>query len=699
LNINAQDRLGVLNTGTEFRFQAGLTVFFPAFNDAESLPLLLERTFGTLQRVAADYEVVVVNDGSRDSTAEVLTELARIYSPHLRVITHAQNQGYGAALRSGFLAATKEYIFYTDGDGQYDPRDLERLLEAATPQCGLVNGYKLVRNDPWHRIALGWVYNRFARWLFRIRLRDIDCDFRLIRRSAFDPAALRSSGGTICLELVRNLELSGTTITELPVRHYPREHGRSQFFRIRSLAVTLMELFQVLMRLVVTPALFGPASSETPNPREPLSSRRVAFIFLCVTLLSVLAYSRALALPFISDDYVQIQLSRDFGPMSGWNALAHNALYRCRATSIILTYWIEQAFGTAPLYYNLASLLLHIINSLLVFALGFWRVVGWRVSALAACFFAVSQRHSEAVIWFAAVPELLVFLFSLTSFLFWILWLDSPRRSFYGGAVLAYLLALLSKESAVAVVPLCVLAVLCHPERPFRRLWAIAPLALIATGYFAMVFLARDTHLHFQDGTFSLQAPFLEVLARSMAGLLWIWGLVALLLFSTRILRPLPRLLPIGLAWMAVTLLPYSFLTYMTIVPSRHTYLASVGLSFIVASGFLAFRNHAAVLKRQWLIPMLASVIVAHQCGYLWTVLHRRYTFRAEPTEQLLKIARETKGTIYANCFPYSTVIAQYAIQIAIEGPSKPVFEVGPEAAKHPEARNFCNAIVEGVRY
>jgi multidrug transporter EmrE-like cation transporter len=214
-----------------------------------------------------------------------------------------------------------------------------------------------------------------------------------------------------------------------------------------------------------------------------------------------------------------------------------------------------------------------------------------------------------------------------------------------------------------------------------------------------MIFLARDSHLHFHDGTFSLQAPFLDVLARSMGGLLWVWGLVALVLFSTKLLRPWPPLVPISLVWMIVTLLPYSFLTYMPRVPSRHTYWASAGLALIVASGFVAFRQRAAISNRRWLILAMATIIVVHQCVYLWTVLHRRYTFRAEPTEQLLKVARETTRPIYANCFPYSTVIAQYAIQIGTEGSSKPGFEVGPDAAKHADARDFCNSIVEGRRY
>lgn len=238
-----------------FRFPSGISLFFPAYNDAPSLPSLLQRTFETLRRVAVDYEVIVVNDGSADDTGKVLEELRQKYAPVLRIVTHERNRGYGAALRSGFAAATKEYIFYTDGDGQYDPAELENLLRAATPATGLVNGYKTQRSDPWHRIAIGWLYNTFARWLFRIRLRDIDCDFRLIRRSALSLNSLRSTGGPICIEMVRSIELSGDPIVEVPVQHYPRRYGRSQFFRVRSLIWTFLQLCEVFLRLVVAPAL------------------------------------------------------------------------------------------------------------------------------------------------------------------------------------------------------------------------------------------------------------------------------------------------------------------------------------------------------------------------------------------------------------------------------------------------------------
>ncbi|MBZ5619756.1 MAG: glycosyltransferase family 2 protein [Acidobacteriia bacterium] len=228
-----------------------LSVFFPAYNDAPSLPRLLRKTFAVLEQCVADYEIIVVNDGSRDKTREVLEHLQREHGPRLRVVTHPENRGYGGALRSGFAASRKEFVFYTDGDGQYDVAEIPRLLELVGPATGLVNGYKLERHDPAHRIWIGRIYNYCARLLFRIRIRDIDCDYRLIRRALLEEIDLTSTSGTICIELVRKLELSGCDVEEVGVHHYPREHGTSQFFRVRSLAITFYQLLRLWVRLVV----------------------------------------------------------------------------------------------------------------------------------------------------------------------------------------------------------------------------------------------------------------------------------------------------------------------------------------------------------------------------------------------------------------------------------------------------------------
>jgi glycosyltransferase involved in cell wall biosynthesis len=228
-----------------------LSVFFPAYNDAPSLPELLRKTFAVLRAHVADYEVIVVNDGSRDETAQVLDALAAEFHPRLRIVTHPENRGYGGALRSGFAAARKDFVFYTDGDAQYDPGELPLLIERAGPSTGLVNGYKLERHDPVHRIWIGNVYNFCARLLFGIRIRDIDCDYRLIRRDLLDKIRLTSTSGTICVELVRKLEMSGCEVAEAGVHHYPRRHGTSQFFRLRSLATTFGQLLKLWIRLVL----------------------------------------------------------------------------------------------------------------------------------------------------------------------------------------------------------------------------------------------------------------------------------------------------------------------------------------------------------------------------------------------------------------------------------------------------------------
>jgi glycosyltransferase involved in cell wall biosynthesis len=226
-----------------------LSVFFPAYNDAPSLPALIDNVFRVLRERVADYEVIVINDGSRDDTGHVLAELEAKYRPHMRVITHESNRGYGGALRSGFGAAGKDFIFYTDGDGQYDVLELPKLLERMSDGVGLVNGYKLERNDPKHRIWIGSAYNAFARFLFKVKIRDIDCDYRLIRRSLLDDIQLRSTSGTICVELVRKLELLPFRVVEVGVHHYPRLHGRSQFFRVRSLLVTLTQLCRLWVQV------------------------------------------------------------------------------------------------------------------------------------------------------------------------------------------------------------------------------------------------------------------------------------------------------------------------------------------------------------------------------------------------------------------------------------------------------------------
>lgn len=227
-----------------------ITAFFPAYNDGGTIPSMVLTALMTLRQVTDDYEIIVVNDGSGDYTAEVLDELASRY-PELRVIHHSQNRGYGGALRTGFAAATKEWLFYTDGDAQYDPRELTVLVNGLREGVDVVNGYKITRSDPISRRTIGRLYHYFVKFTFGFKLRDVDCDFRLIRRSIFDEIALESNTGTICLEMVKKFQDAGYKFAQVPVHHYHRQYGVSQFFNWRRLFRTGWHLLQLWWKLVI----------------------------------------------------------------------------------------------------------------------------------------------------------------------------------------------------------------------------------------------------------------------------------------------------------------------------------------------------------------------------------------------------------------------------------------------------------------
>ena len=228
----------------------GLSVFFPAYNDSGTIASMVIAAVRTAGRLTPDFEVLVIDDGSTDTTAEVADEMARLY-PQVRVIHHSRNRGYGGALKTGFSAATKEVIFYTDGDAQYDAREMARLWEKMTDEVDLVNGYKISRSDPLHRRVVGRIYHHLVRLFFGLKVRDVDCDFRMMRRSIFDRVQLEKASGVICLEMMKKIQDAGFRIAEVPVHHYHRAHGKSQFFNFRRLARTGVDVLRLWLELVV----------------------------------------------------------------------------------------------------------------------------------------------------------------------------------------------------------------------------------------------------------------------------------------------------------------------------------------------------------------------------------------------------------------------------------------------------------------
>ncbi|MGA7733414.1 MAG: glycosyltransferase family 2 protein [Chloroflexia bacterium] len=256
----------------------GISVFFPAYNDAGTIASMVLAALRTCAKLTDDYEVIVVENGSTDYTVEVLEDLANTHD-RLRIFTHREVLGYGGALQKGFKEASKELVFYTDGDAQYDPHELALLYAALRPEVDIVQGYKIARHDPLFRKIIGRTYHWIVKIAFGLPIRDTDCDFRLIRKSALARFDLKSKTGTIPLELVKKLTDSGAVFAEVPVHHYHRVYGRSQFFNFPRLWATGVNLLQLWVELALMPRLTRrkPVKSVKPRSRDAATNPSLAY--------------------------------------------------------------------------------------------------------------------------------------------------------------------------------------------------------------------------------------------------------------------------------------------------------------------------------------------------------------------------------------------------------------------------------------
>lgn len=377
-----------------------------------------------------------------------------------------------------------------------------------------------------------------------------------------------------------------------------------------------------------------------------------------------LPYLPFLSLPLISDTYLQIYLARQYGAPDGWGDLAGDPLYRCRATSLVLTWLIDALFGASSQAHKLTSIGVHVLNVLLVYALGRWRLIGYRVAFPAALFFALYEGHQEAVVWVAALPELLMFLFSLMTLHAWLRWNEGWR--WRALATVAFLLALLSKESAVALVPVLAWVTWRQAEKGKAAWLALGSYAVVSCVYAALIFAASRDHLHLNDGTFSLKAPVWLVLPNSALRMLWVWGVAGLCaLGAWEAVRRWARTLEFSVVWIICTLLPYSFLLYMNRVPSRHTYFAAAGMALIIGMAFATVRTRWSA---QWVAAALVGLVAVHNCGYLWTKKFVQYQERAGATERFLDFARERQGPVHVRCQgPYGLDVYRYAAAVALD--------------------------------
>ena len=212
----------------------GVSACFPAFNDAGSIAWVAHRAREALENTGRDFEILILDDGSVDRTAKVLQSLSREI-PELRTLRHEENRGYGATLRDLFAAARFPLVVYTDGDGQFDPFELTRLLDAASPDVQLVNGFRRERADGPLRRLLGPRFHRVIAETFGLpALRDWDCDFRLFRRDLEIEASMTFDDGTAVVEFLAGLEDRGIRFAEVEVSHSERRAGASQYFRPHS---------------------------------------------------------------------------------------------------------------------------------------------------------------------------------------------------------------------------------------------------------------------------------------------------------------------------------------------------------------------------------------------------------------------------------------------------------------------------------
>ncbi len=219
-----------------------LSIVIPAYFDEKTIALVVENTEVVLKKLVVEkYEIIIVEDGSLDSTAKTVDRLAQTH-PNVRVIHHEKNQGYGTTLKDGFYAAQYEYVFYTDGDNQFNVADLLRFIPYVQTR-DVVIGYRKVKQYSLFRKCISWIYNTIINLLFQKAYKDIDCAFKLFRRDLLNNMTLRSQAAFIDAELVLKCELQSAKVAQLPVQHLPRQHGKST---AASLSVGLRTIKEVV---------------------------------------------------------------------------------------------------------------------------------------------------------------------------------------------------------------------------------------------------------------------------------------------------------------------------------------------------------------------------------------------------------------------------------------------------------------------
>lgn len=202
-----------------------ISVFFPAYNEEKNIPTVIESAISVLKEVANEYEVIIIDDGSLDKTGEIAEEFAK-KDPHVKVFHHQPNRGYGEALKSGILNSQYEYIFYTDSDRQFDISEIKKLIPLME-DADVVSAYRINRKDPLCRIIAAKVYNLLVWLYFGLRVRDVDCAFKMYNKKIFKNMSINCRRGMADTEILIKAKKEGFKIVQIGVKHFPRARGFS----------------------------------------------------------------------------------------------------------------------------------------------------------------------------------------------------------------------------------------------------------------------------------------------------------------------------------------------------------------------------------------------------------------------------------------------------------------------------------------
>lgn len=225
-----------------------LSLFLPCYDEEPNVERVVRQANAVLAATGRDFEVIVVDDGSRDATGAIAERLAA-EDPRVRVVRHATNRGYGAALQSGIRAATKELVFFTDGDGQFDLAELPPLLPLVE-QVDVVACWRIDRQDPWPRRVNAWCWTRLVNAVFGMAIRDVNCAFKLFRRDVLATMPLASHGALISAEILARATRRGCRIAQPGVHHFPRTAGAQTGARPAVILRAFRELLALRRRIL-----------------------------------------------------------------------------------------------------------------------------------------------------------------------------------------------------------------------------------------------------------------------------------------------------------------------------------------------------------------------------------------------------------------------------------------------------------------